>query len=255
MTSAEVAGRPRSRVPCRRLVLAGLLGVATTGIGLVIGAAPAAAQTAEATLPRRMLRLELRHVEELAQGADGRSVVVHADGRIEGPASRDRAVDAQRSRQREHQRESLQSVLVLNGATAMVRLARATAWQFLEVQWSAVDGLQVAPATRWQLDADSVRVQPRWPGPGQPVIATLAVERRRDAPSADGGAPDGAGTLQWLTTVALPVGEWVTIARRDEASASTDPGAAMPASGTRVWRSGDAAPASTWVVQLRASLP
>jgi hypothetical protein len=103
-------------------------------------------------------------------------------------------------------------VLVLNGGVAGVRLAAQTPWQFVQLAWTA-QGVSAWPATVWTETATGFRVTPRWPGADAPVTLELSAEA--GAPGGPVGAAAPAPTKQAsvLTTVQIPLGEWVTVAR------------------------------------------
>jgi hypothetical protein len=180
---------------------------------------PAAAQTS--TLPLRNLVVEVRQTGgealEARQAGVGGGVVVGTGG-----------VSAQggvqwRSDQRGASAAAVQQVLVLNGGQAGVRVAAQTPWQFVQVAW--VGGRpSVAPTTLWTESAAGVRVRPRWPGGTEPVTVELSAEGPLGA-AAPSGSWGGAATAggpnaaqaQVLTTVQVPLGEWVTVARRAQA--------------------------------------
>lgn len=176
--------------------------------------APAQAQqrpagTTEAALPARNLLVEVRQADQAqgqdhGGGLDGGSVVIRSDGRVQGSAG----VTLQ-SRSQSRNAGLTQQVRVLNGARASVRLAQALPLQWWQVVWTP-QGPQALPSTQW---AEAVRgfvVQPAWAGGDQPVRVEISTEA---------GA---AGRV--LTTVEVPLGQWVTVASSSDASQSSERG-------------------------------
>jgi hypothetical protein len=78
-------------------------------------------------------------------------------------------------------------------------------------------------------------VQPRWPGGAAPVTVEV---------SAEGGA--GSERSQVLTTVQLPLGEWVTIASSANSASERRGGA---------WSTHQVERSGSLVVQMRVTAP
>ncbi|AKJ31644.1 hypothetical protein [Caldimonas brevitalea] len=203
---------------------------------LAAGAAPA--QSA-ADLPQRNLRIEVRQGDEaeLTQqglGAGG-EVTVSTSRRVEG------GVTVQTTR-RETRRsgQAAQQVLVLNGGRAGVRLGQSQPLQLYQVAWSPGTGPQLMPTTVIVEAGRGFSVSPRWPGGNAPVLVEIEAESSR----LDTAAAREGGTA--LTTVQVPLDEWVTIASSGDTEQRDVRGvlSSRQASGSR-----------RQLVQLRVSAP
>jgi hypothetical protein len=120
-----------------------------------------------------------------------------------------------RTEHREQAAGTVQQVLVLNGGQASVRVAAQTPWQFVQVAWTP-QGPRVVPAVVWSESTTGFRVRPFWPGGQEPVTVEFTAEA-----ALPGGGP--AAQVVALTTVQVPLDEWVTVAhsldtQRSEAS-------------------------------------
>lgn len=188
----------------RRLCLLATAAVMLQGSGL-----------AQAQLPRQNLLVELRWVESgisaaAVAGVRQGAVVVGTGGSVStrpgGVSLSTRRVEQDSSQQ--HQ------LLVLNGGTASVMLAEVELLQWLDygVSLRSPGEARPQPAARGEALLRSVPVErrsgfvlsPSWPGGEQPV----RVELRALAPS---GA---RGETEILSTVQVPLGQWLTVARR-----------------------------------------
>ena len=106
---------------------------------------------------------------------------------------------------------------VRNGQSARLAIGvtrPVQTWQLLPGVWRGV----AAPATQWISAAQTLVVQPRWPGGTQPVAVTLRVHTSRFDPAVapGSGEPPQRGELELETTVAVPLGEWVALASSGE---------------------------------------
>lgn len=207
-----------------------------------------------ARLPLRNLLVEVRHgdaarFEQRAAGVDSAGVVVGSDGSVRGSAQ----VTLGDTRS-EGRGNANQQLTVLNGREAMLHVGATVPLQWLEWAWSPqgpvlIGGSQLVDTGR------QVAVRPSWPGGSAPVTVEVRTEA---AALAAGGmrpryAPDGqplpqgsierAGTL---TTLSMPLGEWVTVARSGDEAARSERGVAS----TR-----EAASSRAYVVQMRVSAP
>ena len=142
---------------------------------------------------------------------------------------------------RTSQHDSNQSVLVMNGGQARLFFGRSvpvSTWQFA---WQG-DGASATGAlgagttssstnppawalsqTHWVDLGEGLTVRPRWPGGSALVTVELeASSRRAIAPgevavmeSSGGYEPDGQSRrTEVMSTVAVPLGQWVAVARR-----------------------------------------
>jgi hypothetical protein len=211
------------------------------GLGLAVAAF---AQTASAGLPMRNLLVELRQTDETSAsgqsaGVSGSAVVIGSDGRVSGNVG----IGAQ-ARSRDATRDAVQQLRVLNGGQGSMHLGRSTPLQFLHVVWTP-HGTQVMPATHWTDTGRGFTVRPRWPGESAPVTVELSAES-----GAPGGSMGGAGPTSHrqtlLTTVQLPLGEWITIASTDTSTSDRRSGGLG---------SSDAERSRRQVVQMRVTAP
>lgn len=213
----------------------------------------AQAQTAN-RLPLRNLLVEVRHgearhFEQRAAGVDGAGVAIASDGSVRGSAQ----VTLGESRS-SGRGDATQQLTVLNGREAMLRVGATVPLQWLEWAWTPqgpalIGGSQLVDVGR------QVAVRPSWPGGHAPVTVEVRTEA---AALAAGGmrpryAPDGQplpeGSVERadvLTTMQLPLGEWVTVARSGDDAAQTQRGTLS----TR-----DVAGSRAHVVQMRVSAP
>jgi hypothetical protein len=212
-----------------------------------VGVAPAPAQqrlpgSAQAALPLRNLLVEVRQSEQAqgqdrGGGLDGGSVVIRSDGRVQGSAG----VTLQ-SRSQNRDAGTTQQVRVLNGARASVRLAQALPLQWWQVVWTP-QGPQALPSTQW---AEAVRgfvVQPAWAGEEQPVRVEISTEGGGAGRGLDGSQSTASRVL---TTVEVPLGQWVTVASSSDAAQSSEHG---------VLSSREARRTQERVVELRVTVP
>ncbi len=194
----------------------------------------------------RNLLVELRQTDETSAsgqsaGVSGGAVVVGSDGRVSGNVG----IGAQ-ARSRDATRDSVQQLRVLNGGQGSMHLGRSTPLQFLHVVWTP-QGAQVMPATSWTDTGRGFAVRPRWPGGNAPVTVELSAESGSFGASTSGGAAGPTSHRQTLlTTVQVPLGEWVTIA-------STDTSSSDRRSGT--FASSDAERSRRQLVQMRVTAP
>lgn len=215
-------------------------------LSLLVLATGAPAALAQPGLPQRNLRIEWRQGDEAAlarQGtAAGGSVVVSSSRGVHG------GVTVQATRRESVSSGGLsQQVLVLNGGRASVRLARTEPLQWYEVAWNARDGATLVPTTVLLEAGRGFTVQPRWPGGAAPVTLEIAAETGPLPADRHGAMPPAAredGTL--LTTLQVPLGEWVTVASTADAQQVRE---------RRGWSSVEARSAGRSVLQVRVSLP
>lgn len=177
---------------------------------LLIGSLAGPVCRAQAPLPQRNLLVEVRQTGEAsatAEPAPRGAVVIGSDGRVRGWAE-----GSTSTRTRDHATERVQQLQVLNGGRGSVRLAEAVPMEFMQASVSA-QGVEVAPATVWTESGNGFSVQPSWPGGTAPVTVEIAADRS-----------DASRRAEVLSTVRIPLGEWVTIARSVEDRRATPPG-------------------------------
>jgi hypothetical protein len=206
-----------------------------------------AALAQDQKLPQRNLLVEVRQGDEASftvsgAGVGGGEVVIGSDGQVSG-----RAGVQVESRRRDGASGSTQQVRVLNGGRAGVRLAQAMPLQWWEVVVTP-RGPQLVGQTAWAEAARGFAVLPRWPGGEAPVTVEIQAEAGSVSPPGAlqplGQPPAAVDSARTLTTVQLPLREWVTIASSAEADSERSRG---------VLSSREAQRGRRWVVQLRVS--
>ena len=154
-----------------------------------------------AKLPVRNMTVELRVVEQ-TETAD---VVVRTQ-----PVA-------------EHDLE-IQKVFVMNGERAQVKLNRSMPLQWVKTavsrtssattatgDSSSTEGKGVENAITWVDAGQGLAVQVRWPGGKQPAVVEVEVDTAAADAHAGHHLPSQARS-RFATTVAVPLGEWSTIA-------------------------------------------
>ncbi len=189
----------------------------TTASTLLAGVALAFALPVLAQLPQRNLTVELRQISE----PDGNTVSTQ-------PATTPLAS---------------QRIQVRNGEKATLAVGLNVPIRFVQAVGSGHDGSGVSYGMVWMQAGQSMAVQPRWPGGGQPVKLGIDVQ------SSSLQAPTGSAELssqarsQLATSVSAPLGQWVTVA-------ATGGGRAQPGS-----YSSEAAADTRQLVQIRVLAP
>lgn len=209
-------------------------------LGLALGATQAAPP-----LPQRNLSVEMRVVDDATDAQQGAAAggSVRIDSR--GGASAQGGVVVQ-SRSRQLGQDLQQRVLVLNGGRAVLRLAQGQPVDDTEVWWTPW-GPAAAVRSQWVELVDGIDVQPRWPGGNAPVTVELTAQRATPAiGNWQGSRPPGPAQWSTLTTVQVPMGEWVTVAQLQSSSR----GSTVSTSGF-----GAATASRQRSLQLRVSLP
>lgn len=237
------AGRARPRGAVARAgracglclgVAAGLLG----GVGGASAQAPA--------LQARNLLIELRQVDDRqsdasALGVDRGSVVVHSDGRVTGGLRGGAQVRSTRG-----SAVASQQLRVMNGMPASIRLGQSVPLQLWQA-WVTPQGVQAVPTTVFVDAGQGFAVRPSWPGGSAPVTLEVVSESSRlaqpgmasrwgravaETRAARGealppGTVDAVGTVESarvLTTLAVPLGQWVTLAESGGSSVHEERG-------------------------------
>jgi len=172
------------------------MGLARTwSLALAAALAVCSASAQKPGLPMRNLLVEVQQTQDEAgeqtTGVAGGSVTIRSDGTIQGGAR-----GSVTTRSRDAAGQAVQQLMVLNGGRGAIRLSQAVPYQFVQVVVTP-RGIEATPATVWHDSGTGFIVQPRWPGGTQPATVELSAE---------------AGATQLLTTVQLPLGDWVTIA-------------------------------------------
>ncbi len=179
-----------------------------------------AAQPRAAGLPLRNLLVELRQGEATRFEADEAGVgsgsfVVGADGRASA-----RVGVTLEARGRDATADAVLRVQVINGGRAALRVGASVPLQWLEWVATPAGPIAIVGSQRVETGRGFV-VRPRWPGGDAPVTvelhsesATLATGGLPSRHAPDGQPlPDGAVDRSGLlTTLQLPLGQWVTVA-------------------------------------------
>ncbi len=138
--------------------------------------------------------------------------------------------------------DSTQRVLVLNGGRATMRLAQGMQVQDTEVWWTPW-GPGAAVRSQWVELVNGMEVSPRWPGGDAPVTLEIAAQSAgRATPNSGQPLPPQASVF---TTVQVPMGEWVEVARVQGRQSSVSGGGGFGAATSSRQRS----------LQVRVSLP
>lgn len=209
-------------------------------LGLALGTAQAAPP-----LPQRNLSVEMRVADDATDAQQGAAAggSVRIDSR--GGSTVQGGVVVQ-SRSRTLGQDLQQRVLVLNGGRATLRLAQGQPVDNTEVWWTPW-GPAAAVRSQWVELVDGIDVQPRWPGGNAPVTVELAAQRATPAAGGwQGGRPPGPAQWSTLTTVQVPLDEWVTVAQLQSSTRNS----AVSTSGF-----GAATASRQRSLQIRVSLP
>jgi hypothetical protein len=135
----------------------------------------------------------------------GASVTVGTRNRVDARG----AVVVQGSTRNQSQ-DMQQRVLVVNGGRATLRLAQGIQVDDTEVWWTPW-GPGAAVRSQWVELVNGMEVQPRWPGGDAPVTLEIAAQSAgRATPNSGQPLPPQANVF---TTVQVPLGEWVEVAR------------------------------------------
>jgi hypothetical protein len=166
---------------------------------------------AQAAPPQRNLSVEMRVGDDQADAqrdAQG-SVTISSQGSRGGRPNVGGSVTVQSGSTRQMS-DSTQSVLVLNGGRATLRLAQGMQVQDTEVWWTPW-GPGAAVRSQWVELVNGMEVSPRWPGGDAPVLLEIAAQSAgRATPNSGQPLPPQASVF---TTVQVPMGEWVEVAR------------------------------------------
>ncbi len=225
------------------------LGLAAVALpGLVAAAPPGTA------LPQRNLLVEVRQGDESSFTASGGGlrdgvVTVGPNGQVSG-----RAGVTLESRSGDRSGDAQHRLLVLNGGQGMLNVGASVPLTWLEVVWTP-SGPGAIAGSSYVDTGRSVAVRPRWPGGSAPV--TVEVRTEASALASGGmpsrydfrGQPQPEGSIDragLLTTVQLPLGEWITVASDGGSDRRSERG---------VLSSAEIARDRRYVVQMRVTLP
>lgn len=199
---------------------------------LLVGSWLWATQAQADSGPRRNLWVEIRWVDSslsnaALSGVREGAVVVGTAGSVSPRGGV--ALSSRRESSSQQQR-----LLVLNGSTARVRLSEQLPVQWLDygLQWeagatAATGGKVLALPRSGSVEMLSeFSVTPQWPGERQPVRVSVQVQQGR-APGVAGEPaphPQASQSTQVQSTVLLPLGEWLTIARSGQRAEAQERG-------------------------------
>lgn len=230
----------------RALIVA--IALATLGTACLAGGSGQAER-----LPLRNLLVELRQGDESRFSGTGASVdngvlVVGPDGSVSA-----RAGVTIEARGRDAGRDTVQQLRVLNGSQASLRIGADVPVYWLQWFWTA-NGPGPAVGTQFVATGRGFMVQPRWPGGDAPVTVEVSAE---SSAVSSGGLPRYGGQGQPLppgsferagvvTTLALPLGEWFTVASSGDTGTASERGTLS----TR-----DVSSQRRYVVQMRVTAP
>jgi hypothetical protein len=202
--------------------------------------AGAAFGCAQAAPPQRNLSVEMRVNDDQADAqhnAQGSVSIGSRGGRVDAGG----AVTVQSGSSRQAS-DAMQRVLVLNGGRATLRLAQGMQVDDTEVWWTPW-GPGAAVRSQWVELVNGMEVQPRWPGGDAPVTLEIAAQSAgRATPNSGQALPPQASVF---TTVQVPMGEWVEVARLQGRQSTVSSGGGFGASTSSRQRS----------LQVRVSLP
>lgn len=118
----------------------------------------------------------------------------------------------------------IQKVFVMNGERAQVKLNRSMPLQWVKTaatrtssattatgDSSSTEGKGVENATTWVEAGQGLAVQVRWPGGKQPAVVEVEVDTTA-ADTHSGHHVPAQSRSRFSSTVAIPLGEWFTIA-------------------------------------------
>lgn len=160
--------------------------MAHTASTLLAGAALALGLSAWAQLPQRNLTVELRQISE----PDGNTVSTQP---VAAPLASQR-------------------IQVRNGEKASLTMGQNVPIRFVQSVAAGREGSGVSYGMVWMQVGQSMAVQPRWPGGGQPVKIDIEVQSSSlQAPTGNAELPSQARS-QLATIVSAPLGQWVTVA-------------------------------------------
>ena len=190
--------------------------------------------------PQRNLSVEMRVDDDqaaAARDAQGSVRIGSRGGRVDAGGSV--VVQSGSSRQAT---DTVQRVLVLNGGRATLRLAQGVAVDDTEVWWTPW-GPGAVVRSQWVELVNGMEVRPQWPGGDAPVTLEIAAQSAgRVTHNPVQSLPPQATVL---TTVQLPLGEWVEVARVQGRQASLSDSGGFGAATASRQRS----------LQVRVSLP
>ena len=114
-----------------------------------------------------------------------------------------------------------QRIQVRNGEKATLSMGQSVPIRFVQSVGTGPSGSGVSYGMVWMQAGQSMAVQPRWPGGGQPVRIDIDVQfSSLQTPTGNAELPSQARS-QLATSVIAPLGQWVTVATTGEGQAQT----------------------------------
>jgi len=170
-------------------------------------------------VPMRNLQIEVRQVRNsaLSQSALG----AQGGATLQPGRSGANVNIAAQDNQRGDSRDLMQRVLVLNGRNVNINLGNSRPLRLMQV--FVQNGVRRQVGGTVFIDANSgFSARPIWRGGDSAELELAAVQASRSGNSAQ--APLSSSSAS--TSLALPLGEWVTVAESDDASAGSSSGLA-----------------------------
>ena len=163
-------------------------------------------------LPMRNLQIEVRQL----RGSDQGQQALDAQGGVllqPGHSGATTHITAQNS-QRSDTRDLVQRVLVLNGRPVAINLGNTTPLRLLQA--FVQNGVLRYTASTVLIDTSSgFSARPVWRGGNSAELELAAVQSR---PGSVGALPSSSSAS---TSLALPLGEWVTVAQSDDVATAS----------------------------------
>lgn len=168
-------------------------------------------------IPMRNLQIEVRQVRDSSQShsaLDAQGGVALQPGNPGATVN----ITAQNS-QRSDARDLMQRVLVLNGRNVTINLGNSTPLRL--VQTFVQNGVVRYVSGTVLIDANSgFSARPVWRGGDSAELELAAVQATRSGT----GLPSSLSSSSTHTALALPLGEWVTVAQSDDAASGSSNG-------------------------------
>ncbi len=208
-------------------------------VALMALAATSPSRGQDTRLPLRNLLVEVRQgeastLDQRSAGVDGARVEIGGGGGTRG------SVDARFGNSTNNSSgQATQQLLVLNGGSAALNIGTSTPLQWLSWVWTPNGPRQVGSSSTIDTGR-SVQVRPSWTGGDAPVTVEL---RSTSAAFGQRGAVEQANAL---STLAVPLGQWITVASGDSSGSQRDRG---------LLSANDSTTTRGFVVELRVTAP
>jgi hypothetical protein len=167
--------------------------------------------------PTQNLSVEVRIADDSVQASQGARAGAVVTRSSSGQASAQGTVVVQSGTRRQGMGLQ-QQVLVLNGGHANLQIAQGMPVDDTEVAWTPW-GPAAAVRSQWVELVNGIEVWPRWPGGDAPVSLDISVQRA--APLANGTVAQGVAKMSLVSSLQLPLGEWVSVAQVQQRRAGT----------------------------------